>query len=122
MLQIQNFQIKRDEFASEKCVCGKEELKWLYYMKNKKKINEEYALSTFIVGSSCINTFYKSRKEKNKLYKGHNPIEFTFMQWSQKGIIGHFRKQIKTQVKISSNKNGKTKEHSRRAWIITVSN
>ena len=51
----------RDEFASEKCVCGKEELKWLYYMKNKKKINEEYALSTFIVGSSCINTFYKSR-------------------------------------------------------------
>ena len=51
----------RDEFATEKCVCGKEELKWLYYMKNKKKINEEYALSTFIVGSSCINTFYKSR-------------------------------------------------------------
>ena len=61
------------------------------------------------------------RKEKNKLYKGHNPIEFTFMQWSQKGIIGHFRKQIKTQVNISS-KNGKTKEYSKRAWIITVSN
>jgi len=110
----------RDEFASEKCVCGKEELKWLYYMKNKKKINEEYALSTFIVGSSCINTFYKSRKEKNKIYKGHNPIEFTFMQWSQKGIIGNFRKQIKIPVKIS--KNGKVKEFQRNAWVITVSN
>jgi len=110
----------RDEFATEKCVCGKEELKWLYYMKNKKKINEEYALSTFIVGSSCINTFYKSRKEKNKIYKGHNPIEFTFMQWSQKGIIGNFRKQIKIPVKIS--KNGKVKEFQRNAWVITVSN
>merc|ERR1712223_39434 len=111
----------RDESASEKCVCGKQELVWLHYMKNKKKVDEEYALSTFIVGSVCINTFYKSRKEKNKLYKGHNPIEMTFMQWSQKGIVGHFRKEIQTKLKISS-KNGKVKEHSRRAWIITVSN
>ena len=60
------------------------------------------------------------RKEKNKIYKGHNPIEFTFMQWSQKGIIGNFRKQIKIPVKIS--KNGKVKEFQRNAWVITVSN
>ena len=40
----------RDESASEKCVCGKQELVWLHYMKNKKKVDEEYALSTFIGG------------------------------------------------------------------------
>ena len=51
----------KDEYASEKCVCGKKELVWLYYMKNKKKVGIDHALSTFIVGSVCINTFYKSR-------------------------------------------------------------
>ena len=30
-------------------------------MKNKKKVGIDHALSTFIVGSVCINTFYKSR-------------------------------------------------------------
>ena len=57
------------------------------------------------------------------MYKGHNPIEMTFMQWSQKGIIGHFRKEVQTKVKISSDEPHKitVKEYDKRAWVITVS-
>ena len=77
----------------------------------------ENSFALFVWGMQMNFTF---RKEKNKIYKGHNPIEFTFMQWSQKGIIGNFRKQIKIPVKIS--KNGKVKEYQRNAWVITVSN
>ena len=44
-----------DESRSESCVCGKDQLKYLYYIKNKKlRENEddfvEYATTTLIIG------------------------------------------------------------------------
>ena len=90
----------RDEFASEKCVCGKEELKWLYYMKNKKKINEEYALSTFIVGSSCINTFYKSRFNSFAFF----PNIIVFCYKKSQGAGGRRKKNLKKNSKWQTQK------------------
>ena len=54
---IKEFEIEYydiDRSASERCVCGKEHLVHLYYMKNRKKRFEsdliDYATTTCIVG------------------------------------------------------------------------
>ena len=123
-----------DESRSESCVCGKDQLKYLYYIKNKKlRENEddfvEYATTTLIIGklkqfhektskswkivilgSECIRHWYltkhKARKDKNKTAK---PIESEFMKFLEKGVIGNFRRELK---------NREPKKH---LWIITIS-
>ena len=47
---------EEDEFREESCICGKENLRYLFTIRNRRNQNE-----LFPIGSSCINKF--ERKE-----------------------------------------------------------
>ncbi len=105
-----------DEERSEQCICGKEELKYLFYMKNRVMLQQvedgdrdlsDYALSTFIVGSKCIITFFKAKHWKKDHLKGQKAFETEFLKWGQSGVIGHFRRTKKIAKKL--------------AWVVTIS-
>ena len=59
-----------DESRSESCVCGKDQLKYLYYIKNKKlRENEddfvEYATTTLIIGN--FKWFHEKKLQIKKI-------------------------------------------------------
>ena len=99
-----------DDSKSEECVCGKRELKYLYYMKNlkMKKLTDEgkldlvdYATNTFIVGSKCINTFYTVKNHHKKFWNLAKPLEKEFMRWAQDGVVGNIRQKRGKEWKIT---------------------
>ena len=112
----------RDEGRMEKCVCGKEELVHLFYLKNRKKKLEsdliDYATSTCIVGSECVTTFNRVKHKSRDHLKGRQPIEKEFIKWAQDGIIGHFRKERQVKLKVHLKKS--IKMRTCQEWTITI--
>ena len=85
-----------DSSQKESCICGKQKIVYLFYLRNLKKEDLiDRATSTVIVGSECINTFNKAKNASSKLWKGKLAIENEFVKWSQKGICGQFETKRK---------------------------
>lgn len=81
---------EEDEYCSEKCVCGKEDLRFLFTIKNKYNDN-----ILFPIGSSCIKRFGRQDlKEETSIYeqmfkllhmvRDHKFISFTSELFSRK--------------------------------------
>ena len=111
-----------DQSKLENCVCGKNELVHLYYMKNRKKKLEsdliDWATSTCIVGSECITTFNRVKHKSREHLKGRQPIEKEFMKWAQDGIIGHFRQERKVKLKVHLKKS--IQMRTCQEWTISI--
>ena len=56
---------EEDDYCSEKCVCGKEDLRYLFTIQNKNNNNV-----LFPIGSSCIKRFGRDDlKEETRIYE-----------------------------------------------------
>ena len=110
-----------DPTRSESCVCGKEGLVHLFFIKNKlwREINIiEYATKTIIIGSECINHWYK-KKNLVRGYKNVKPIESEFMKWLKNGIVGHIRQsEILNIGRCPPEANVNT--NSKREMVLTI--
>ena len=110
-----------DPTRSESCVCGKEGLVHLFFIKNKlwKEIDIiEYATKTIIIGSECINHWYK-KKNLVRGYKNVKPIESEFMKWLKNGIVGHIRQsEILNIGRCPPEANANT--NSKREMVLTI--
>lgn len=79
----------KDDGCGGKCLCGKEGLKFLYFMHNKNVADpvKRTLGHKFIVGSECINAFNRAQ-----ISKGGSPLVL-FDNLVRKGVTAFFRKE-----------------------------
>ena len=61
-----------DYDCESECICGKQGIKWIYYIKFKKSKQSDlitYATTNIIVGSECIQHWWKSQRNLKKKKK-----------------------------------------------------
>ena len=79
----------KDDECGGKCLCGKEGLKFLFFMHNKNVADpvKRTLGHKFIVGSECINAFHRAQ-----LSRGGSPLVL-FDNLVRKGATAFFRKE-----------------------------